>query len=155
MALPLPPVWPIAWLEWVMYGRDHEAASAHSDLPHGDKAAFEKCGANHALEGLFRGWLVPWLKFMQFEWDVKKERSNAKKHGVSFAEACTVFGDPLEFTIYDPDHSVGEYRFLSMGVSSNNRILVVSYTERADGRIRIISARLASQQERRQYGSGT
>ena len=91
---------------------------------------------------------------MKFEWDFKKERSNAKKHGVSFAEACTIFGDPLEFTISDPDHSIGEYRFLSMGVSSNNRILVVSYTESADGRIRIISARLASQQERRQYGSG-
>ena len=92
---------------------------------------------------------------MQFEWDVKKEQWNTRKHGVSFAEACTIFGDPLESTISDPDHSIGEYRFLSLGVSSNNRVLVVSYTEGADSRIRIISARLASQQERRQYGAGT
>jgi uncharacterized DUF497 family protein len=91
---------------------------------------------------------------VEFEWDPDKERSNIEKHGVDFTEAATVFGDPLELTITDPDHSVGEYRFLSIGHSSFNRSLVVSYTERED-RIRIISARTASPKERRQYESGT
>ena len=90
---------------------------------------------------------------MEFEWDPDKERSNIQRHGVDFTEAATVFGDPLELTISDPDHSVGEYRFLSIGHSSLNRILVVSYTERED-RIRIISARTAAPKERRQYESG-
>jgi uncharacterized protein len=91
---------------------------------------------------------------VEFEWDPDKERSNIERHGVDFTEAATVFGDPLELTISDPDHSVGEFWFLSIGHSSFNRILVVSYTERED-RIRIISARTASPQERRQYESGT
>jgi uncharacterized protein len=65
-----------------------------------------------------------------------------------------VFGDPLEITISDPDQSIGEARFLSMGYSSLNRLLVVSYTERED-RIRIISARAAASRERRQYESET
>jgi uncharacterized DUF497 family protein len=89
---------------------------------------------------------------VEFEWEPEKEQSNIQKHGVDFTEAATVFGDPLELTISDPDHSIGEYRFLSMGHSSRNRILVVSYTERED-RIRIISARTASPKERRQYES--
>ena len=58
---------------------------------------------------------------------------------------------PFERTILDPDHSAGEYRFLSLGVSSSGRALVVSYTERRDDRLRIIGARLASRRERRQY----
>jgi uncharacterized DUF497 family protein len=91
---------------------------------------------------------------VEFEWDPDKEQANRERHGVDFTEAATVFGDPLELTISDPDHSVGEYRFLSIGHSARNRILVVSYTERED-RIRIISARTASARERRQYESGT
>jgi uncharacterized protein len=91
---------------------------------------------------------------VEFEWDPDKERSNIERHGIDFTEAATVFGDPLELTISDPDHSVGEFRFLSTGHSVLNRILVVSYTER-EGRIRIISARTASPKERRQYESGT
>jgi uncharacterized DUF497 family protein len=91
---------------------------------------------------------------VEFEWDPDKERSNIEKHGVDFTEPATVFGDPSELTISDPDHSVGEFRFLSLGHSSLNRILIVSYTERGD-RIRIISARTASPKERRQYESGT
>ena len=91
---------------------------------------------------------------MEFDWDPEKELSNLDKHGVDFAEAATVFGDPLEITISDPDHSMGEFRFLSMGYSSLNRLLIVSYTERED-HIRIISARVASSRERRQYESGT
>ncbi len=90
---------------------------------------------------------------MEFKWNPEKEQANIEKHGVDFAEAATVFGDPLELTIADPDHSVGEFRFLSMGRSSRNRVLVVSYTERHE-RIRIVSARIASPKERRQYESG-
>jgi uncharacterized DUF497 family protein len=91
---------------------------------------------------------------VEFAWDPDKERANRERHGVDFTEAATVFGDPLELSISDPDHSIGEFRFLSIGPSARNRILVVSYTERED-RIRIISARTASPGERRQYESGT
>ena len=90
---------------------------------------------------------------MEFKWNPDKEQSNVEKHGADFSEAATVFGDPLELTIADPDHSVGEFRFLSMGRSSLNRILVVSYTER-ENRIRILSARVAAPKERRDYESG-
>lgn len=89
---------------------------------------------------------------MEFEWDPEKEQANLQKHGIDFTEAATVFGDPLELTISDPDHSTGEYRFPSMSHSIRNHILVVSYTER-ENRIRIISARTASPKERRQYES--
>ena len=89
---------------------------------------------------------------MQFEWDPAKAGENASKHGVEFTEAMTVFGDPLEVTIPDPGHSVEEQRFLSMGESSAGRLLVVAYTER-EGRIRIISAREATAQERKTYES--
>ena len=92
---------------------------------------------------------------MEFEWDQEKERTNIEKHGVAFIEASTVFGDPLEITIRDQDHSIGEYRFLSMGMSSLDRILVVSYAERTTNFIRIISARTASAKERRQYEEGS
>ena len=86
---------------------------------------------------------------MQFGWDDEKECANVEKHGVDFMEASTVFGDPFECTVPDPDHSFGEHRFLSLGASSRNRVLVVSDTERSENRIRIISARLASRRERR------
>ena len=87
---------------------------------------------------------------MQFEWNVRKAASNLARHGVPFAEAQTVFADPLEKTLPDPDHSVGEHRFLSIGRSDAGRLLVVSYTER-DQRVRLISARLATARERRAY----
>lgn len=90
---------------------------------------------------------------MKFEWDPKKAAENVKKHGVGFEEAATVFGDPLEVTIADPDHSEGEARFLSLGLSTGNRILVVAYTER-QGTIRIIHARMAAPKERRAYEAG-
>jgi uncharacterized DUF497 family protein len=89
---------------------------------------------------------------VEFEWDSAKAEANAKKHGVSFAEASTVFGDPLEVTIPDPDHSEGEARFLSLGLSVESRLLVVAYTER-EGRVRIIHAREADPKERRTYES--
>ena len=91
---------------------------------------------------------------MEFEWDPAKAAANARKHGVEFVEAMTVFADPLEVTISDPDHSEGEARFLSLGVSVAGRLLVVAYTERA-GRTRIITAREASAQERKNYESTT
>ena len=89
---------------------------------------------------------------MNFEWDIIKEKANIVKHELDFSEAMTVFGDPFEITISDPDHSEGEYRFLSIGLSSENRVLIVSYTERDDC-IHIISARKAEPKERRQYES--
>ncbi|MDE0155437.1 MAG: BrnT family toxin [Gammaproteobacteria bacterium] len=90
---------------------------------------------------------------MDFEWDPDKEQSNQRKHGISFLEASTVFGDPMELTIYNPDHSEGEYRFLSMGRASSGRLLVVSYTEREENRIRIINARPATAAEMKRYES--
>jgi uncharacterized DUF497 family protein len=90
---------------------------------------------------------------MQFEWNEVKAASNLDKHGVSFAEAMTVFGDPLEVTIPDPDHSIEEYRFLSIGRSEAGRMLVLAYTERG-GRVRLISARAATPGERRRYEHG-
>jgi uncharacterized protein len=89
---------------------------------------------------------------VEFEWDPEKAAANVKKHGVDFAEAMTIFGDPLELTIADPDHSEDERRFLSIGLSAGGRLLVVAYTERA-ARTRIINAREASGQERRNYES--
>ena len=90
---------------------------------------------------------------MDFEWDPEKEQSNRKKHDVSFLEASTVFGDPMELAIYDPDHSEGEHRFLSVGRSSSGHLLVVSYTEREENRIRVINARPATATEMKRYES--
>jgi uncharacterized protein len=89
---------------------------------------------------------------VEFEWDANKAATNLEKHGVSFPEAMGVFGDPLEVTIWDPVHSGGEARFVSIGLSEAGRLLVVAYTER-EGRIRIISAREAAPRERRHYES--
>jgi len=89
---------------------------------------------------------------MEFEWDADKASSIVAKHGVTFPEAMTVFGDPLELAIADPHHSDGEFRFLSIGLAATGRLLVVAYTER-EGRTRIINAREATPRERRQYES--
>lgn len=91
---------------------------------------------------------------LEFEWDPEKEVESSKKHGVSFHEAQSAFGDDLSLTIPDPDHSEGEARHLLLGASSAGRLLVVSHTERGD-RIRIISARRANRAETRAYESGT
>ena len=90
---------------------------------------------------------------MEFEWDPDKAARNLAKHGVSFQEAATVFGDPLAMTYGDPDHSEEEDRFLTFGHSSAGRLLVVSHTDR-DDRTRIISARTATRKERMQYEEG-
>ena len=88
---------------------------------------------------------------MEFEWDLNKEQSNVRKHQVGFAEAMTVFEDRFEITVEDRTHALDEDRFLSLGTSEASRLLVVSYTERHRGRIRIIGARTASRRERKQY----
>jgi len=87
---------------------------------------------------------------MQFEWDSKKAAANLKKHGISFQEAATAFGDPLSLTFPDPDHSIEENRFVSMGLASTGRLLVVAHTDRNDT-VRIISAREATRRERIVY----
>jgi uncharacterized DUF497 family protein len=88
---------------------------------------------------------------MQFEWDREKAKKNDRKHKVSFDEAVTVFYDPLSATFNDPDHSISEQRFITIGYSSHGRLLVVSHTERGK-RIRIISARQVTAHERKRHG---
>ena len=87
---------------------------------------------------------------LQFVWDRAKAAQNLRKHGVDFAEAATAFGDPLSLTIADPDHSVGEERWLLVGQSSTGRLLVVAHTARGN-EIRLINARLATRRERDTY----
>jgi uncharacterized protein len=87
---------------------------------------------------------------MRFEWDEKKADENLKKHSVGFDEAKTVFNDPFSITIYDPEHSVDEYRYIDIGLSSKGRLIVVSYSERGKN-IRIISSRKATRKETRDY----
>lgn len=90
---------------------------------------------------------------MKFEWDERKAATNFKKHGVAFPEAATCFADELSLTGRDPDHSLAEMRFVTFGLSSAGRLLVVAHTDRED-RIRIISARLATKAERKLYEEG-
>lgn len=85
-----------------------------------------------------------------FEWDANKARKNIKIHGVSFDEASTAFKDTLSLTIYDPLHSDKEDRFILIGNSYKNRLLVVVHTEKGD-KLRIISDRKATKNERNQY----
>ena len=90
---------------------------------------------------------------MKFKWDPEKARSNLRKHKVSFEEAATALKDPMAATGCDPDHSVGEERFVTFGVSERGRLLVVAHTEEEDI-LRIISARVASKGERKIYEEG-
>ena len=85
-----------------------------------------------------------------FEWDPFKARINLRKHGVAFEEAMSAFLDPLATTLVDYHHSYEEQRFLTLGMSAEHRLLVVSYTER-DGVIRLISARAATRLERKTH----
>jgi uncharacterized DUF497 family protein len=87
---------------------------------------------------------------LKFTWDPIKADTNRQKHGVDFDEAATVFGDPLAGTFPDFDHSVGESRLITVGVSCSERLLVVAHTE-SPGEIRIISARPATTHERKAY----
>ncbi len=90
---------------------------------------------------------------MEFEWDLLKADKNLRKHGVSFHEAATVLADDLSITYHDPDHSVAEHRFITVGMSRSRRILMVSHTDRGD-KVRIISARKTTPLERRHYEEG-
>lgn len=87
---------------------------------------------------------------LAFEWNPEKARTNARKHGVTFDEAATAFGDPLSATIPDPDHSDDEDRFILLVSTYQGRLVVVVHAERGD-KIRIISARLATRTERHAY----
>ena len=90
---------------------------------------------------------------MRFEWDPEKAAASLVEHGVSFDEASTVFGDPLATTVEDLEHSEGEERFLTTGLSSRHRVVIVWHTDRGDA-VRIIGAREATPRERRTYESG-
>lgn len=87
---------------------------------------------------------------MRFEWDRAKAQRNVRRHGVSFDEAVTVFYDPLSATFGDPDHSIDEERFITIGYSARDRLLVVAHAERGAA-VRIISARRAAARERRRH----
>lgn len=88
-----------------------------------------------------------------FEWNPGKERENKRKHGVSFDEASTSFGDIGSLTILDPEHSGGEDRYVLLGMSTAGRLLVVIHTERGDN-VRLISARVANRHEAVKYLRG-
>lgn len=87
---------------------------------------------------------------LEFEWDPDKAETNRRKHGVTFEESLTVFGDPLAAIFDDEAHSIEELREIIIGYSEQNRLLLVSFTERNE-KVRIISARRASKRERRDY----
>ena len=94
------------------------------------------------------------MRGIAFEWDRAKDASNQRKHGVGFAEANTVFDDPLAITIPDPDSGVDEERFIIIGMSRSRSLLIVVHTSREE-RIRLISARSATKHERRDYEEGS
>ena len=87
---------------------------------------------------------------MNFEWDSEKAVANLERHGISFEEAATAFGDPLSITIGDPDHSEAELRFILLGMTFRGRLVVVVHTDRGEN-VRLISARLATRRERQSY----
>jgi len=87
---------------------------------------------------------------LEFEWDPAKAEINLQKHEVSYEEASTIFDDPLFITFLDEEHSIGEERYITMGLSRRQHLLLVAHTDRK-GRIRIISARKATKNERRFY----
>lgn len=91
---------------------------------------------------------------LTFEWDPDKAVANERKHGVGFDEAGTAFADPLSVSVPDPRHSAEEERFVLFGRSDRNRLVAVMHTERGEV-IRIISARLATPRERREYAEGS
>jgi len=90
---------------------------------------------------------------VEFEWNSKKAAKNLKKHGVSFREAASAFGDPLAITFDDPDHSIGEHRMLTFGITRTEKLVIVSHTQR-NGSMRIISARLMEKHEKHIYEEG-
>jgi hypothetical protein len=91
---------------------------------------------------------------MEFEWNPDKAILNLEKHGISFQEATTVFNDPLSVTFPDPDHSIGENRYVIIGISQFGQLLIVAHPDRGE-KVRIISARKATRQEQRFYEEGS
>lgn len=93
---------------------------------------------------------------LRFEWDPRKARANLRKHRVSFEEAATAFDDPMSVTVADPDHSIGEERFVLLGRTVRGRLVVVAFAEPDTDIpiIRPISARLADRGEHRDYEEG-
>jgi uncharacterized DUF497 family protein len=91
---------------------------------------------------------------MEFEWNPDKADINLRKHNISFHEATTIFDDSLSVTFPDPDHSIGEERYVIIGMSELGKLLIVSHTDR-ENRNRIISARTANRQEKRFYEQGS
>ena len=87
---------------------------------------------------------------MEFEWDRRKAKYNLRKHGVSFEEASTVFDDVLAAFYEDPDHSVHEKRFLMIGTSARGRLFYIAFADRNE-RMRIISARMPTKEEKKLY----
>ena len=87
---------------------------------------------------------------LEFEWDPKKAASNLRKHRVSFEEAASVFNDLLATVYEDPDHSVREKRYLTIGTSAQGRLLHIAFADRGE-RIRIINARRVTRKERELY----
>ena len=90
---------------------------------------------------------------LTFSWNAEKAALNRAKHGVTFEEASTVFGDSLSVTMFDPDHSEDESRFVIIGQSFEGKLIVVVHSELEDS-IRIISARSATGRERDAYEQG-
>ncbi len=86
-------------------------------------------------------------------WSEKKNRQNVRKHKVDFDEAKSIFDDPLQISLNDPDHSFYEWLFITIGLSENNRLLIVAHTFR-DDKIRIITARKPTRRERKDYEEG-
>ena len=91
---------------------------------------------------------------MEFEWNLDKAALNFEKHGISFQEAATVFNDNLSVTFPDLAHSIAESRYVIIGVSRFGQLLVIAHTERGE-KVRIISARKATLQEKRFYEEGS
>ena len=91
---------------------------------------------------------------LEFEWDPQKAAENLRKHRVFFTEAATVFSDDLSATVYDPDHSISEDRYITVGISDRRRLLIVGHTERG-AKIRIINARELTHAEREAYEEET
>lgn len=101
---------------------------------------------------------MPESNILHFEWDETKDQTNQKKHNIPFAEAVSVFHDPSYLSMFDPDHSLDEDRWISIGRNGNGMVLVISHTFRKDEngseKIRIISARTSTKQEELQYYKG-
>ncbi len=126
----------------------HAGLSELEDVHGGpDRDAAET--ASRIMQGA-TGVVVELAAVITFEWDAEKAASNEEKHGLSFEEASTAFGDPLSITIDDPDHSEDEARHLLLGTTHTGRLVVVVHTDRDDA-VRLISARLATPRERRSY----